>query len=99
MRDANLEALAKHEKKLDRADRMLENFRDDIDPYVDEIETLIEKIRSIEKGYDIDFDEEIDEVLTDLIYPTKISTKMRKLIEVKDDLLKIIGRLWDERVN
>ncbi len=86
-------SLKEKEEHDDRADRMLENFRDDIGSYVDEIETLIEKIRSIEKGYDIDFDEEVDEVLTDLIYPTRISTEMRKLIEVKDDLLRIIGRL------
>jgi DNA-binding transcriptional regulator GbsR (MarR family) len=85
--------LNEYEAAQDRADRMLENFRDDIDPYVDEIETLIEKIRSIEKGYEDDFDEEIDEVLTDLVYPTRINDNVRKLIDIRDDLLKIIGRL------
>ena len=61
-------ALNEHMKEIDHNERMLENFNDDIEPIVNEISELIEKIKDIEKGYEsFDFTDEIKEAIGDLL--------------------------------
>ena len=55
---------------IDKAERHLDNFKSDIEPLVEEISDLYERIKEIEKGYeDNDFSDEITEMIGEIIPP------------------------------
>ncbi|MEA2090964.1 MAG: hypothetical protein U9O83_01200 [Campylobacterota bacterium] len=68
MRDANEEALNKYMQEQEYSERMLENFIDDIEPLINEVSEIIERIKNIESGYEsFDFTDEIKQQIGDLL--------------------------------
>lgn len=69
--DGNLYELDKFYKEQAYNERALENFQDDIEVLVSEIDVAIERIKEIAKGYEgFDFDDEIREQI-EQFFPLK----------------------------
>jgi len=68
--------LNEYYKGIEKGERALDNFRSDIEPIVEEMYDLFERMKEIANGYpDYDFDEEIAEQLSDINITPKRSTK------------------------
>jgi|LGVF01.2.fsa_nt_gb hypothetical protein len=62
------ESLNAYYRGIDKDESMLDNFNSDIEPIIDEISVLVEKIKDIERGYeDYDYNSEIKQQVMDLL--------------------------------
>jgi len=93
-RCANTEALNRHLAEEDKASEALEDFMGEIQSHLDMIDESYFKIREKAKEYTgYNFEEEIDDALIDIIYPSKHKENIKKLSEIRDDMLKMIGKM------
>jgi len=85
--DGNMAAIDKHYEEQDEAIQALDNFLEEIQPHLNQIEESYLKIQSKSEEYTgFYFADEIDEAITDIIYPVLPNKKMKQLKKIAEDL-------------
>jgi len=77
----------KHYEEQDEAIQALDNFLEEIQPHLDQIEESYLKIQSKSEEYTgYYFADEIDNAVTNIIYPVLPNKKMKQLKKIAEEL-------------
>ena len=91
MIDGNLAALKKYEEQQEHGEKAQENFLNEIEEYIVQIEEATFSIRGIAEKYEgYDLEDITDEAIDDAIYPTLASNKIAELSKIKNELKELL---------